>query len=337
MKTARYRAFMITATLEFETLDSLEIKAKIVKNSQYAVILHDKDMGSKHLHLAITLDVPITINALAKKLDVKPNFIQKWDRRTDNLWGYLVHQTDKAIGIKVKYDDYLSDNTKFRTNISKFESLVVRKNTNIPIKQIVQKILVGDITRKQLLAPELIGFYYDNLYKIDHAIRLRTESLKYNPPDCTTTYIFGASGTGKTTQAIKIASKQYPNSFTIASAHNDLLQDYTGEKCLIIDDFRPENFEFVELLALLDPYHRQRTHKSRYYNKPLASELIIITSIYTLEKTIAYYQGFKLSEDMKQIRRRVQTLVNMNNPQLPLIYDEQIDDYREPKPPKLFD
>jgi hypothetical protein len=320
---------MITATVEHETLAGLAKKASKIQDCRYAVILHDKDLGSSHLHLAMTVENARSIESVAKDLKIPNNFIQKWDRRTNNLWSYLTHETSSASRVKVNYKHYLADPTKFVTNIDNFEELIKnpKHNTN-ELNTIISKILIGELTRKELLKPEMLQTYYDNMYKIDHAIKLRTESLKYNPPACNTKYIYGASGTGKTTKAIEIAISLYPNSYTVGSAPNDLLQDYTGEKCLIIDDFRPQNFDFVELLMLLDPIHRQRTHKSRYYNKPLASELIIITSTLPLHKTIDYYQSLNRNEDMKQLRRRIQTVTNMDSTTpVTMIYDEQLDDY----------
>lgn len=305
----RYRALMLTATTDYANLDQLEKLAETIPNMDYAIILHDKDTGTDHYHMSMYFKHATTIEAVAKKLNVKPNFIQKWDKRTNNLWNYLIHNTNEAHNTKADYTDYINNADKFRTNLPDFGALTTRDSSGRRGDEVIRKILLGIITKKELLSPDLIEFYYKNIHKIDNAIRLRTESLKYNPPNCKTIYIYGKGGTGKTTEAIKIAQTKYPNSYTIASSSNDPLQDYTGEKCVIFDDFRPQNYDFIELLGLLDPYYRQRTHKSRYYNKPLATELIIITTTQSIDELLRYYQNMNVREDIFQLKRRIETVI----------------------------
>ena len=331
MPSPRYRAFMMTATDQYEDLDSLEDKALRLPDVKYSVVTHDRDTGSNHYHLAIQIPNAMTINALANKLDIKANFIEKWDNRTYNMWAYMLHHTKDAKDLKADYTMYIDDPTKFRTNIQDYLSCTVPPapgGKGAKLDSTIAKILTGEITRRELLKPENLTYYYENMRKIDNAIKLRTESLKYNPPACTTLYIHGGSGTGKTTKAMLLAQQLYADNYTVASTSNDLLQDYTGEKCLIIDDFRPQDHPFVELLALLDPYHRQRTHRSRYYNKPLATEMIIITSIYTLDATERYYKGINPYEELKQLRRLVQQTIELQpDSENSLYYDEQTDNY----------
>lgn len=326
----RYRAFMATSTIDYTTLEKLEQKAKAIKNVKYSIILHDRDNGSDHYHITLEFDNPRTINAIAKMLDIPPNFVEKWDKRTYNMYAYMLHHTTDAKNQKADYSDYLNRPDKFATNIENFEEIARPAPTGArQIDLMIEQILTGDLTRKQLLHPDLIQTYHKHLHKFDRAIKLRTESLKYNPPQCSTMLIYGDSGTGKTTTAYKLAFEQYPDSNATGSTPNDLLQDYTGEKCLIIDDFRPHDFPFIELLALLDPIHRQKTHRSRYYNKPLAAEFIIITSTMSLEQIVEHYAYQYPREDMKQLRRRIQTVHHLSNTDRPhqFIYDEQTDEH----------
>ena len=325
----RYRAFMATQTVDYTTLEQLAEKAEKIKNAKYSIIMHDRDQGSNHYHITLEFDNPRTIQSVAKMLDIPPNFVQKWDKRTYNMYAYMLHDTTDAKNQKADYSDYINRPDKFQTNIENYAEL----SSPAPLagrqlEQMIDDILLGELTRKQLLHPDLIKTYHKHQLKLDRAIKLRTESLKYNPPACSTMLISGQSGTGKTTKAYKLAVNLYPHSYTTASTPNDLLQDYTGEKCIIIDDFRPQDFPFIELLALLDPYHRQKTHRSRYYNRPLATELIIITSIYTIDQIIDHYAWNHPKEDMKQLRRRIQSLQYIeNNETTSMTYDEQNDEY----------
>ena len=335
-KLPRYRAFMATATIAHATIESLEELAQKL-DCEYSVILHDQDKGTDHFHLAINLKNAKTINAIAKNLKMKPNFIQKWDKRIYNMWAYMIHDTTDAKNLKADYTEYMNNADKFRTNIDNYLSRTLAPDAgggakrNARLEQTIDELLAGETTRKELLKPENIRFYFDNKRKIETAIQLRTESLRFNPPQCKTLYIYGPSGTGKTTNAYKIAQDIYGESVATASSSNDLLQDYTGEKCLIIDDFRPHDVPFSELLALLDPIHRQRTHRSRYFNKPLATDLIVITSILSFDEVLRFYSDMTTNEDMKQLRRRVQQLIEFKDGnQIIYDYNEQLDGYEYP-------
>ncbi len=79
---------------------------------------------------------------------------------------------------------------------------------------------------------------------------------------------------------------------------------------------------------MLDPEYRNRTLKSRYYNKTLATELIILTSNMDLERVVEHYTMFS-EEDPKQIRRRIQRLVTIGPDQRALneFYNHQLDIY----------
>lgn len=327
----RYRNLMMTATTDYTDIATLEANAKKLK-ADYAIILHDQDNATAHYHLAMRFNSPTTIQNVAKKLNTEPNFIQKWDNRTDNLWSYLLHNTKEANNTKADYKNYTKNPLKFRTNIPDFIKRASFRPRARALDDYIQQILQGDITEKDLLKPDNLKFYYDNHNKLKKAIQLRTQSLVLNPPNCTTTYIYGLGGTGKTSEARRIAQQLYPNSYALASSPNDLLQDYTGEKCLIIDDFRPQDFEFNYLLALLDPYQRDRTHQSRYFNKPLATELIILTAPISFDEVQNYYQNMNTREDMRQLRRRISTIIHIANDKTltATVYDDQLDDYFTP-------
>ena len=53
-------------------------------------------------------------------------------------------------------------------------------------------------------------------------------------------FITGASGTGKSTYAKQIASENKLSVY-ISSGSNDVLDDYQGQDCIILDDLRPSH------------------------------------------------------------------------------------------------
>lgn len=336
MSSPTGRNFMLVLTDDYVLggIDSLEEKVQKIadKLDEWGIIHHDLDVGTNHYHIALKYKVPTRLPAVAKQLDQPENLVQLWRKAEGNMWGYMTHQTTQAKAQKADYLPYLNDQQKSRWSSettkekANFDPKRKKKN-NEKIDKAIEKILTGKMTRKELLSPEHIIFYHKNMTALDKAIKLRTESLKYNPPRCRTIYIQGASGTGKTSYAKSLAEKEYGVSYAFASGANDPLQDYTGERCLIIDDWRPKDYEFNELLALLDPYYRSRTHKSRYYNKPLATEMIIITTNIALNDAVAHYTDFT-KEDPKQIRRRIHKLITLYSDHKDIEnYNEQYDGY----------
>lgn len=311
MKSKRYYAFMATITADLITLKKLKSIPLFKKNNgdlDFAIILHDKEEAKPHYHVSMVFKNAKTIKSVSKNIGFKENFIKKWDNRVNNIWSYLVHNTKDSRASKASYFDYVNNQRKFFCNFDDFKQRVATKTStkSRQLDLVIEQILSGELTKKSLLMPDKIQFYHSNMRKIDSAMKLRVESLKYFAPDCKTIFISGPSGVGKTTLAIDMAKKFYNENFTIASSSNDFLQDYYGEKCLIIDDFRPQEYPFIELIAILDPLYRQRSHRSRYFNKPLATELIIITSVFSIYDISLFYYD-KTNEDMKQLRRRIQT------------------------------
>lgn len=282
----------------------------------YGIILHDLDVGGDHYHVAIKLTQPMRLKAIADTYGQQPNIVEMWTGQVDNMWSYLTHQTKKAKAEKADYTPYLHDTTKSRWDSTdtqeKARHKKIAKKTDNQVDLLAEQLILGTITKRELLQPDTVMTYWKNKTKLDRAMQVRTEALMVNPPNCKTYYIYGKSRTGKSSYARAIAEEKYPNQWAFASAGNDPLQDYMGEKCLILDDFRPQDYPLNQLLALIDPYHRNRTHKSRYYNKGLATELILITNVAPLEDVVDYYTAYT-KEDPRQITARIHKTIDMND------------------------
>lgn len=297
-------------------LDWLEQQTKTLKHvEEYGIILHDLDAGQDHYHVALKLTHPVRLTTIAKQYGQQTNIIEMWTGHLANMWSYLTHQTKTAKAEKADYLPYLHDTTKSRWGSDHTKQQATAKTitttNNVQVQAIAEMIIKGMTTKKDLLSHDMVMTYWKHKTLLDRALQVRNQSLVVDPPNCVTYYIQGKSGSGKTSYARALADQKHPNDNSMASAGNDPLQDYLGEKCLIIDEFRPQDYQLQDLLALLDPYHRQRTHKSRYYNKPLATQLIIITSVMPLDDVIAYYTDYT-KEDPKQIRRRIAKVIDMD-------------------------
>ena len=331
------RNYMLVLTEEFVTsLDDLVAKVQAIQENltDWGVITHDLDAGTNHYHIALKFKNPIRLSTVAILMQQPENLVQLWRRNEGNMWAYMTHQTTQAKANKADYLPYLDDPQKSRWSSeetkdkARYKADKKQSENKAKLDKTIRQILLGETTVKDLLKPENIEYYHENYNKLTRAVQLRTQSLKYNPPRCTTIYIQGQSGTGKTNYATEIAKQMYPDSWAFASAGNDPLQDYTGEKCLILDDWRPTDYTLQDLLAMLDPNHRARTHRSRYYNKPLATEMIIITSNMTFADAVDYYTAYN-SEDPVQLRRRVHKIITVHKDGKTDtdIYNEKLDGY----------
>lgn len=111
-------------------------------------------------------------------------------------------------------------------------------------------------------------------------------------------FIEGRPGSGKSAFAVYLAKKNN-KTYCISSSSNDILQDYTCEEYLILDDLRDDVFSFTDLLKLLDN-HVISSIKSRYKNKVFLGDTIIITSNKPL-----HHWYIDIDEDKTQLYRRI--------------------------------
>ena len=92
----------------------------------------------------------------------------------------------------------------------------------------------------------------------------------------------------------------------ITGSGKDFLGEYEGQRFVILDDFRPDNAAASTLLKLLDPYTRSSVD-SRYQNKWLAADYVVITAPQTPEQWWQYHRdhGDDYSGAWEQLTRRI--------------------------------
>ena len=117
----------------YGTLDKLLERLKEIGAERYAGILHDKDSEENpHIHIFMHFPHGREIKSVAKKLNIAPQYIEKWDGGIDNGFAYLVHRTPKAN------DDYQYAPNEVIANfdyvgwIGEYEAKKQEKVKNIP-------------------------------------------------------------------------------------------------------------------------------------------------------------------------------------------------------------
>ena len=247
---------------------------------EYACILHDKDTDTSgnlkkpHYHLVINFGRGVETKNCEKWFGCAPNAISKIKGRWKDALLYLTHRNSPE---KYQYSDLeVSANFDYPEEVERL--IKDEKNRLSATKQteLCNAVMLGNISLSQGLA-ELQKYNYKSSAQkqLDDAYKLRCRNLSADR-SVDVILIFGESETGKTTLA-KMLCVADGADYYISSSDNDTLQDYAGERVLIIDDAREETFSLVDWLKLLDN-NTQTSIKSRFYNKAFVGDTIIITT-----------------------------------------------------------
>ena len=281
------------------TYESIEKTLKLFKTfKDYAFILHDKEESKNHFHIYVRTN-GITFDRIAHIFNIRKNQISTIKGRFKDALLYLTHENTPE---KHQYErESIVANFDVDAEINKGE----RKKE---ITDLIIKLSTGEISFlhfKQNITEEE-RLLYNN--KIETAIKIRSENYKMKKNrNLSVIFINGESGSGKTLFAKYIAEK-HGYDYSISSSNNDILQDYNGEECLILDDVRDSSLSFTDMLKLLDN-HTNSTIASRYTNKSVAPvKLIIMTSVVPL---IDFYKNHD-NEPKKQLYRRITEFFNVS-------------------------
>lgn len=169
------------------------------------------------------------------------------------------------------------------------EADVIRSTSHSNIKALLDALLDGSVDREALVS-QLSGSEFARARKqIDdvYARRLQVQAAEWRKRmleegrEITTIWIFGPPGAGKTSLAKKYAEERGTGYF-VSGSTRDIFQRYAGQHTVILDELRPKSIGYADLLRITDPHalEHEVMAPSRYFDKALAVELIIVTSPY---------------------------------------------------------
>lgn len=312
----------VESRVEYFKGDIQEIIKSRSTIKKWAYILHDKDDTAPHYHVYLNFgNSGVDTKQVAEWFGLQESCVSKIKGRGVDILLYLTHSNDSQ---RHKYQ-YSTDEV-----ISNFD-------------------FQGEIAASKVLGDFSVHSYAEQL-KYIHSRPRSEQSPLYNDltkrwkvhcqwltlhPDRNIKVIFicGKGGTGKTTYAKRLL-KSENSDFCISSSSNDPLQDYMGQKAILLDDFRDRCFKnFEDLLKFLDN-HTASSVQSRFTNKVFNGEMIVITSSVPLRY---WYHGknadgkyFSVSqEDFIQLYRRISCYVEVTESEI-YVFD-QIDKNGNPQ------
>lgn len=303
---------------------------------RYAYIIHDKDtytvddeeknnlhkagsLKAAHIHLLLKFHCPQQYNFIAQWFGVSENYVQKVKSEAAAT-AYLIHANAPE-----KYQYSLNEVTANFDISATIQKVNTQKNLNVILDKITKGIICE--YNKTLEIDHLL--LVNESRRINEAFRVRAEHLLATQKDRTTECIFitGTSGAGKTTLAKKIAQEKHL-AYYISSGSNDILDGYMQQPVLILDDMRPSALGLSDLLKMLDN-NTASSVKSRYKNKVLYCQLIIITTV--LDIDTFYTNVFQNdNEPITQLKRRCGTYIRMDHHSINVsVWDSYTGDYTQ--------
>ncbi|CAM4237535.1 Rep family protein [Abyssicoccus albus] len=328
------RAIMYVQQLEHMAYEFDELYERLDSNfedtnTEFAMIIHDKDLNEDgeevkpHVHVMLYNSNKFAISELRELFNEDSNNCFEYMKSKHAGFMYLIHAGKKDR------DKYQYSPSSVKANFD-YEQYIKNKLAQVKysLDDLLSGILKGSISMTDIYnSDEMMKVYLKNKKVIENAISIyreqKREDLKKKPIEV----IFIHSqqtGIGKSYLSKNLGveylkktnvSNDIDNSIFITGANNDLFQDYMQEEVIIVDDFKPSNLDYYDLLRLLDPY-TEFNYKSRYSNKLIKPYLIIMNSIYPIDRIYRELKSFPDDDEIDnitQLIRRFSLFIDIDN------------------------
>lgn len=339
---------------EFEELVFKE-KAKV------AMIVHNKDftrdgsLVAPHIHAMLSYSNPRSVVGLADRLGLEPQFVQKWDKRADNGFIYLIHETNGAKDkhqymiseVKANFDYEALALKLMSKSQSSSKSGTKALSESQKVDQLINSYVKGQLDEEEfegLLEPCERAKYAPRIQQA-HQLREKTALQEWRRQHAHESlevfYFYGKAGTGKT----HLAKMLTGDDAFLTKTSRDPFAGYTSSKhTLVFDDIRPEIMAPSDMLAMLSPFAISDGVRApaRYRDIDLAVGRIFITTPYD---PIAYWKKMVGDDEsqvdaVEQFLRRITIMIRFERKVLvPILYDpdkRSLVDMEDAKLPNVY-
>lgn len=275
--------------------------------TKYAFVLHDKDVDEhgnikkSHWHVMCQFANPKKASTIGNLFSTNPSAVNKIRGTWADALAYLTHRNAPE---KHQYDD--------SEVFANFDWEAAAASAGGALDAIVERIANGEIRAYNYTDFVNPATYVKYKRKFDAAFTYRQDWCRAHLEELVemkqVIWISGPAGTGKTWMAKKLCS-QYKLVYSLASCGKHLFDEYADEPAFVMDDVRPEDIEFTDLLGVLDPYNFKAA-SARYRNKVLQTELVVVTSALTPEEFACRCDA---RESGEQLFRRISAAYEMTD------------------------
>lgn len=322
VKEPRARQFMYVQDLDHLKVDEKDLPTILKKSGalEWAFIKHDKDPQKDqdgktirpHLHVVLKYENPQKISSVASMFKDQPQYVGVWKGRIANAYSYLLHETEEAQsqGKHVYKASDVVASFDFEARMKSIRAKVTKSPKYV--SSLIDQYAESKITYDELESQIGISQLARRKKLVDQITELRAEKehekwLKdFKGKKMKVLWLYGAAGVGKT----RFAEYLFRNKkYSILGSSRDYFQDYCGEHFVILNDLRPRDFSYSDLLRILDPYQHDKSAPSRYHDKKLNLEEIIITTPYAPTDFYKYvFIDDRRVDTDEQLLRRIQSI-----------------------------
>ncbi len=321
-KEIRARQFMYVQDLDHLKIKLTDIESNLINSGalEWAYIKHDKDHKNDethdlirpHIHVVLKYENLQRLNSIANLFKDESQYVEIWKGRIANDYSYLLHETEEA---KKEHKHLYSENEvvasfnfparmkDIRNKVSKgpkYISSVIDQYAEgkIDYKDLEDEVGISQLARRKTLIENI---------DVMKAEKEHEEWLKkFKGKRMKVLWLFGRAGVGKTRYAEYILRDK---KYAILGSSRDYFQTYNGEHYVILNDLRPNDFNYSDLLRILDPYQHNKVAPRRYRDSLLNIEMIIITTPYSVQN---FYDHTKIDDrtvdTIDQLLRRIEPI-----------------------------
>jgi len=333
------------------------VRTKLCTNPEdiFAYIIQNKDISKvkgqqyvlPHIHLALKLKEGKTLTAIATALNdyradgtLNVQTLTIFKRKVNNMFSYLCHRT---TGAKNKYqysfDDVIA-NFDYKALMEDITQQVenARKKAESNLGVLLELLKSGEMTMKEVceqIPAATLGACWKRIDNVNsyalglQADKWREEKIADNRPT-TIIWLCGKSGTGKSRLGRQVV-KSFNEPYYIAGSSRGIWERYQGEHIVLLDELRPNCIEsYRDLLSILDPYQERAVAPSRYNDKELMLDVVVVTSVLS---PYEFYLQCVEPEDrgidpFHQLERRISACILMEDDWiLNAVFDEESKTY----------